>query len=107
MSGTLWLFCVWFYFGLHGSTNRNIFLKLTLCGGSKKAFWTLHLCVSCVPVFIGGFVFGQLCFFFSATASSFIHEVYLFFVKHLDYLKKSLLQIEVYVYGFGKWRCNV
>lgn len=58
------LFCVWFYFGLRGSTNRNIFLKLTLCGGSKKAFWTLHLCVSCVPVFIGGFVFGQLCFFF-------------------------------------------
>lgn len=53
-------------------------------------------------------MFGQLCFFFSATASSFIHEVYLFFfVKHLDYLKKSLLQIEVYVYGFGKWRCNV
>lgn len=80
MSGTLWLFCVWFYFGLHGSTNRNIFLKLTLCGGSKKAFWTLQLCVSCVPVFIGGFVFGQLCFFFSATASSFIHEVYLFFL---------------------------
>lgn len=98
MSGTLWLFCVWFYFGLHGSTNRNIFLKLTLCGGSKKAFWTLHLCVSCVPVFIGGFVFGQLCFFFSATASSFIHEVYLFFLWNIWIIWKNPYCKSKYMY---------
>lgn len=89
MSGTLWLFCVWFYFGLHGSTNRNIFLKLTLCGGSKKAFWTLHLCVSCVPVFIGGFVFVQLCFFFLPQLNhSFIHEVNLFLCETFGLFEK-------------------
>lgn len=53
-------------------------------------------------------MFGQLCFFFLPQLHHLsMKSISFFFVKHLDYLKKFLLQIEVYGYGFGKWRCNV